>query len=290
MLARELAPAKPSLDATVRDIERLLALDRPPGVPFSELSRVPSEGAEIIAVEVPTARGVWAPAFIFAPRRAADGKPVLVLLEPRGRVAHWREGELSLQLAAAGTPVCALDVRGTGDVWPEVGRGNRFYTIPHSAEEEYAWASLILGKPLVGQRVTDILAFVRALDSIDATRGRRVVLAALGQLTVPALFSAALEPRIDSVYLAGGLVSFRSVLDTDEYKHPTANVLPNLLRITDLPAVAGMAAPRRIILAGTVDGSGNRMQAAAVQSLYARAANVQVREDGIWDFDALSAL
>jgi hypothetical protein len=290
MVARELAPPKPPLDATVRDIERVLALDRPPTVPLSELGRVPSEGAEIIAVEMPTARGIWAPAFIFAPRGAAAGKPVLVLVEPRGRVAHWREGELSLQLAAAGIPVCALDVRGTGDVWPEVGRGNRFYTIPHSAEEEYAWASLILGKPLVGQRVTDILAFVRALDSMDATRGRRVVLAALGQLTVPALFAAALEQRIDTVYLAGGLVSFRSVLDTDEYKHPTANFLPNLLRITDLPTVAGMAAPRKIILAGTLDGSGNRMQAAAVQSLYARTANVQVREDGIWDFDALSAL
>jgi dienelactone hydrolase len=290
MLARELAPAKPPLDATVRDIERVLAVDRPPGGPLSELGRVPSEGADIIAVEVPTARGVWAPAFIFAPRRAAAGKPVLVLLEPRGRVAHWREGELSLQLAAAGIPVCALDVRGTGDVWPEVGRGNRFYTIPHSAEEEYAWASLILGKPLVGQRVTDILAFVRALDSNDATRGRRVVLAALGQLTVPALFAAALEPRIETVYVAGGLVSFRSVLDTDEYKHPTANFVPNLLHIMDLPVVAGMAAPRRIILAGTVDGSGIRMQAATVQSVYARAANVQVREDGIWDFDALSAL
>jgi cephalosporin-C deacetylase-like acetyl esterase len=290
LLARELAPSKAQPDATVRDIERLLALDRPPGVPFNELGRVPSEGAEIIAVEVPTARGVWAPAFIFAPRRAAAGKPVLVLLEPRGRIAHWHEGELSLQLAAAGIPVCAFDVRSTGDLWPEVGRGNRFYTIPHSEEEEYAWASLILGKPLVGQRVTDILACVRALDSFDATRGRRVALAALSQLTVPALFAAALEPRIETVYLAGGLVSFRSVLETDEYKHPTANFLPNLLRITDLPAVAGMAAPRRIILAGTVDGSGNRMQAAAVQSLYARAANVQVREDGIWDFDALSAL
>ena len=76
--------------------------------------------------------------------------------------------------------VCAIDVRGTGELWPEVGRGNRFYTIPHSTEEEWGWASLIIGKPLVGQRVNDILAFVRALDSADSTRGRRVVLAALG--------------------------------------------------------------------------------------------------------------
>jgi dienelactone hydrolase len=290
VLAREAAGVKPTAAAGIRDVERLLGLDTPPGGSFTQVGRVPSENAEIMAVEVPTARNVWAPAFLFAPRRAVPGKPVLVLLEPGGRLAHWREGELSLKLAAAGIPICAIDVRGTGDLWPEVGRGNRFYTIPHSAEEDYAWASLILGKPLVGQRVSDILAFVRALDSMDATRGRRVVLAALGHLTVPALFAAALEPRIDTLFLAGGLMSFRSVLEAEEYKHPTANFIPDLLRVTDLPAVAGMAAPRRVIVAGAVDGRGNRMQAAAVQSVYTGAANVQVREEGTWDFDTLSAL
>ncbi len=290
MLARDSAAAKPSTSASVLVIERLLALDQPHGASFFELGRVPSEKAEIIAAEVQSARGVWAPAFIFAPRQSAAGKPVLVFVEPGGRAAHWREGDLSLQIAAAGIPVCAVDVRGTGDLWPEVGRGNRFYTIPHSAEEDYAWASLILGKPLVGQRVTDILAFVRALDSLEATRGRRVVLAAQGQLTVPALLAAALERRIDTLYLAGGLVSFRSVLDSDEYKYPMANFLPGLLRVTDLPAIAALTAPRRVILAGAVDGTGFRVPAAAVRSLYAGVPSVEVKEEVNWDLGTLSTL
>jgi len=94
-------------------------------------------------------------------------------------------------------------VRGTGDLWPEVGRGNRFYTIPHSAEEDYAWASLILGKPLVGQRVSDILAFVRALDSADATGALLARIARRGAKGLPVAEAAAetgwLRARVETL-------------------------------------------------------------------------------------------
>jgi dienelactone hydrolase len=290
MLARDAANTKTPGRVSAAIIERLLALEKPPGSPLVEVGRVPSEHADIVSIEVPAAPGVFAPAFLFVPRAAVKNKPVLLLLEPRGRVARWGEGGLCHQLAAAGIPVCAIDVRGIGDLSPEVGRGNRFYTIPHSAEEEYAWASLIFGKPLLGQRVTDLLAFVRAFDSMDVTRGRRIVVVASDSLTVPALFAAALEPRIESTYLAEGLVSFQSILDVEEYKHPTVNFLRGVLQILDLRDLAAMAAPRRVVLAGAVDGAGGPMDVTAVRRAYAGAPNVEVRPEGAWNFEALSAL
>ena len=290
ILARDAARVHQHGVVTAAVIERLLALEKPPGMPLKEMSRVASEGADIAAIEAPSAQGVFAPAFLFAPKSSVKDKPVLLLLEPRGRLAQWGEGGLCLKLAAAGIPVCAADVRGIGDLSPEVGRGNRFYTIPHSAEEEYAWASLILGKPLVGQRVTDLLAFVRGFDSMEVTRGRRIVVAASESLTVPALFAAALEPRIETVYLSGGLVSFQSILDVEEYKHPTANFLKGVLRILDLPGLASLAAPRRVVLAGAVDGAGSPVPIADVRRAYAGAPSIEVRPEGAWDFAALSAL
>ncbi len=286
MLARPTAPGR----AGAADIERLLALDEPLGLGVVEVARVPSEHADVIAIEVATAPGVYAPAFLFAPHAPAKDKPVLLLLEPRGRLAQWGEGGLCHQLAAAGIPVCAIDVRGIGDLSPEVGRGNPAYTIPHAAEEEYAWASLILGKPLVGQRVADLLAFVRVFHSMEATRGRRIVVAASGALTVPALFAAALEPRIESTYLSGGLVSFRSILEVEEYQHPTANFLPGVLRVADLAIVAALAGPRRVVLSGTVDAAGVRMDVAAVRAAYGDARNVEVRPESAWDLQTLAAL
>jgi len=35
-------------------------------------------------------------------------------------------------------------------------------------------------------------------------------------MTVPAAFAAALSPQVDSLYLSGGLISFRSLVDTEK--------------------------------------------------------------------------
>src|SRR5437879_3280558 len=86
-------------------------------------------------------------------------------------------------------------------------------------------ASAILGKPLLGQRVADILAVVQALANYPALRGRKVRLAAQGKMTAPAAFAAALSPQVDSLYLSGGLISFRSLVDTENYFYSFANFI-----------------------------------------------------------------
>jgi dienelactone hydrolase len=272
------------------ELARRIAAETPRDPKTVEIARVPSEACDIAAVEVETAPRVYAPAWIFAPRKTDPSKPALLLLEPGGRSARWGEGGLCHQLAARGLAVCAPDLRGIGDAAPEASRGSLHYALSHSREEAYAWASLILGKPLIGQRVTDIVALVRAIGALDATRGRRIVVAALGALTVPALFAAALEPRIERLYLAGGLVAFESLLDFEEYRHPTANFIPGILNVCDLPALAAAVSPRRILLAGAVDGAGSPMPAAEVRRRYAGAASVEVRPEPSWDAPALAAL
>ena len=136
---------------------------------------------------------------------------------------------------------------------PEYGRGAGRYNGSHNTEQHYAWSSLILGKPLLGQRVTDIIAAVQALRRAPGSRRRRVVLAARGILTVPAQCAAALDRRIDAVYLSGGLVSYRNVMETEEYlggnyaRSQTdlfGSVVPRLLSHIDLPDLAASIDPR----------------------------------------------
>ena len=289
-LARKRLPAAPSTRLTTNQLETLLALDRPSGGGFVQLSRVPSEACDILALEVASAPKVAVPAWLFAPQTQDVSKPVLLLVEPGGRSAHWQEGRLCHQLAARGITVCAADLRGIGDLAPEAGRGNPRYTIPHAAEEDYAWGSLILGKPLAGQRVADLLALVVALREFDLTRKRRIVLAAAGPLTIPALFACGLEPAIDTAYLAGGLVSYRSLFDFEEYVHPTANFLPGALRIADLPDVAALASPRRITLARPVDGAGKPLSVDSARAAHASARNVEIKPDFAWDAATFATL
>jgi len=278
-------PAKPT------DLAALLGVKLPPEkLRAAVLGRVPSVEVEVEALEVASAKKVWVPAWFFLPRRSDSGKPVVVVIEPSGRSARWSEDKLYQRLAAEGFPVCAPDLRGTGDLRPEYPRGAPGHASYHQKEENYAWSSLILGKPLLGQRVTDLLAVVAALGAHPAARGRRLTVAARGTMTVPALFAAALDERVDEVYLAGGLVSYRNLVETENYNYPFANFLPRVLYHTDLPQLAASMAPRRVRMAGAVDAAGKTMELEAVRRIYARAPNVRLTPRAEWTLETLRSL
>jgi hypothetical protein len=114
-----------------------------------------------------------------------------------------------------------------------------------------------------------------------------VVLAASSRLTLPALFAAALEARISQLYLSGGLVSYRSIVETEEYNVPFAGFVPGILLHTDLPEIAASIAPRKLCLAGTVNGAGERLDADKVRALYS-GSHIEVRPRPQWDIDSLS--
>jgi dienelactone hydrolase len=281
---------KRSLSKTPADLARLLGVDRSAaGASITTVGRASFHQTLVEAVEFPAAPKVWVPAWLYQPKASDPSKPLTIVLEPGGRNA-WHESELYNRMAAEGCVVCAADLRGIGDMTPEFSRGAARHARPHNSEEDYAWSALVLGKPLAGQRVTDILSIVRGLRSRPEFARRRVVIAARGVLTVPAQFAAALEPAIDSLYLADGLISFRSIVETEVYKYPLGNFVPNLLAQTDLPELTASLTPRRVTLAGAIDGAGNRLSAEAVRAEFPSASNIRILQEPAWSpSDILSA-
>lgn len=211
---------------TPRGLANLLAIE--PGrraSAFAKKGSTVSRGLAIDAVEVESAPGVWVPAWIFRPPQS---RGTIVVLQPSGRNVQWGEDDLLQQLARTGVTVCAPDVRGVGDLSPEYPRASARHAAWHQDEDSYSWASMMLGKPLLGQRVTDILAVVRAI-------GGPVTLAAAGRMTVPALFAASIEPAITRVYESNGLESFRALIGVEVPPNAFGNFAFDLLHHTDLP-------------------------------------------------------
>jgi dienelactone hydrolase len=272
-------------------LDQLVGAERPPaGLRPSVLRRIPSRGITIEALEIPSAPHVWLPAWLYLPAARDAAKPLLLALEPSGRNTRWQEGGLYQTIAQQGHAVCVADLRGTGDLAPEIGRGSAAPARSHAGEEGYSWASLILGKPLLGQRVTDILALAAALRAHPALHGLPLRVAASGRLTTPALFAAALDPAIADIYLAGSLLSYRSIVETESYQAPFANFVPGILLHTDLPEIAASLAPRRIFLAGTVNAAGDTLDAAAVRAVYAAHEHISIHPEARWDQEALLQL
>ena len=281
------APRKP------RALEELLQMDAPAAEPFTILKTFPGRGVTIEAVEVASAPAVYVPAWLFSPRPAVAGggrEPVIVLLQNGGRRTGWHEDELHQTLARQGFAVCVPDLRGVGDLLPELGPGNPRYVRSHNEEEAYAWASLMLGRSLLGQRVSDLLAVVRGLRRHPAHRDRPVVVAAQGQFTVVAQCAAALSAEIGRLYLSGGLVSFASVAATESYQHAFANFVPGWLKATDLPEIMARLGDRSITVAGTVDGAGRTMEAAAVREALGAAGRVAVLPRTEWTAEGIARL
>jgi hypothetical protein len=106
-------------------------------------------------------------------------------------------------------------------------------------------------------------------------------------LTIPALCAAFLAPQISRLYLAEHLISWRSLVETEIYRHPFANFIPNVLRSTDLPEIAAAIAPRKITMAGILDGAGQPVPALEAQRAYS-GSNIEFRDEAAWDMTALS--
>ena len=279
ILSRERA-ASIATPARLPDLRALLGMEAAATSPrLQVVGSTRYRACDIRAVEVQTAERVWAPAWLFLPK--GTWRRLLLILEPNGRNERWHEDELYPELAGGGIAVCAADVRGIGDLAPQFSPGAAGYARKHQDEENYAWAGLILGRSLLGQRVTDILAFTGALAQAYPEAG--IAAAARDKMTVPALCAAAMEPRIAKVYLARHLVSWRSLTATEEYNCPFANFLPNVLSATDLPEIAHSIAPRPVIVAGAVDASGRLLRRSD-------APYDNYREAPAWEFAALSQL
>lgn len=266
---------------------RMLRLEQPAtGLRLRQLASSKLKGTRVIATEVNTSREIWIPAWLFLPDKPDPNSRALIVLNDRGRNAEELEDGAYHRLASNGQIVLAADVRGIGDTRPEVGRGNPGYTISHDSEEDFAWASLILGEPMLAGRINDVLALTRALKNEPEAARHPITLAARGRLSVPSLFAFAASTDLESLYLSGGLVSFQNLLETEQYKETLANFSWDLYRYVDLPAVAAEATPRRVHLAGAVDATGTVMATDAVKRIY-NSANVTISEAAPWDEQSL---
>ena len=171
--------------------------------------------------------------------------PVPVLIsapEAPGKVLLWLSGKGKNHLADSaaliqsyrqqGYAVILADLRGMGETEdrPELNDPKYF-----NKEYRNAMLALHIGKPMVGQRVTDIFTLLEYIGADPRLANLALEVHASGWAVVPALHAAVLSKKISSLDLYGSIQSFKEVLRTPTGKDWYSFVIPRVLTYYDLP-------------------------------------------------------
>lgn len=121
-----------------------------------------------------------------------------------------------------------------------------------------------LGRPLLGQWVVDIR---RGLDALNMKEGGDLTVVGIGPAGVVALCAAALDPRITRVVTVGSLTSY---LTDVPYEGQRLGIMaPGIVRdVGDIPHIAALIAPRKLVIAGGVTGGGKSLDEAALRQQF----------------------
>jgi hypothetical protein len=147
-----------------------------------------------------------------------------------------------------GFTVLAPDLLGMGEMSPE-NTSIRVYL-------RTWYASMLIGRSILGVQAGDVVRLTNLLKKspgIDEVYGM-----ARKEMSPVLLHAAAFDPSISSIALIEPYSSYRSVAMNRLYDPKFINSLvPGALEFYDLPDLAASLAPRKLMIAGSLDGAGN---------------------------------
>ncbi|GGG32698.1 alpha/beta hydrolase family protein [Hymenobacter glacieicola] len=157
---------------------------------------------------------------------------VALLLSDAGKASLADSTALIQRYLRQQTAVVLPDLRGQGETTDPAAFNDPKY---YNREYRPALLGLHLGRPLLGQRVTDILTVLEWIGGRAELRAAPVEVHASGPVGVAALHAAVLTARINRVELRRTPASFQQILTEPTGKDAYSWVLPGVLRHYDLP-------------------------------------------------------
>lgn len=195
-----------------------------------------------------------------APFVSAKQKTAMVLDLDRG--AKAAEGTIAKTLREADWSVITVDLRATGSL-----------ACPHDAigrapDHNTAEWSLWLGRPLLGQWVVDVRRLLDALAQHDGALPESLRVVGVGTAGLVAVCAAARDQRISDVVTIGSLASY---ITEEPYQGQRLGLMaPAILRqCGDVPHLAALIAPRKLLVAGAVNGGGKSLSAEELRKTFA---------------------
>lgn len=228
-------------------------------------NRVRRDGYTIDRWKITTEPGVTIPVLLFRSDLPATAKTTVVYVGADRALAA--PGGPIEQRVKAGETVALIEPRGMGETAPGVADPKRpgFF----GTDQKEAFLALHLGRPLLGQRVFDLL---QALAAVMPSEGpKEVHLVGVGVGGPIALHVAALDERVKEVEIEHSVVSWAAVARGTIARDQLSGVVPGVLESYDLPDLAAAIVPRPLTIRAALDPAGAPAPQEALEAEYAPA-------------------
>jgi len=247
---------------------------------FQDLPKVPAKPELIEEVDrkdhirrkftIQTLPGNRMPVYILIPKNIKGKTPAVIAFHGHGYgvkdiIGLWEDGrerytpdgyhkDFALELVRDGFIVAAPEIMAFGEHVPDQSNVDPLFGQGEAAPCHLVatWA-MMLGGTLLGLRVLEarrVVDFLGTVKNIDMNRLGAMGISGGGMHT---FFSTCLDPRIKACVISGYFCSwFDSILSMH---HCICNFVPGILNLGDLPDLAGLLAPRPVLIeAGARDG------------------------------------
>ena len=223
-------------------IMRLLGIRKElPALTWQATETLSESGMEIHKLVLQRADEPPTPALLMRPQGTASTRlPARIYVHPVGKQVEAGAGGRLQRDVAEGRIVLALDVRGWGETRD---RGSKAKY--HNHEHRTATVALHVGRPLLGQRVEDVLGaieYLRARPDVDA---QRIELEGVGRAGPVVLHAAVLDPGVASVHCSNWIESWISGVVAKPLQANVVDlVVPGVLQHYDLPDLVRLLGDR----------------------------------------------
>lgn len=225
----------------VRKIAGIRNLEELPEPDVKLAGIIECDGYKIKKMILRPEEGIYLPALVFMPAHNTE-QPAVLYINQQDKAADAVPGGPIEEMVKAGRCVMAVDLRGTGET--QQGKQGQLSGAT-GPDWKDVYTAYLLGRSYVGMRAEDVLICARLLKQEQVGP---VELIAIGNVTIPALHAAALEPELfSSVKLTGMLISWSNVIELGRSFNQQVNAVQGALKTYDLPDIAATLGNKLII-------------------------------------------
>ena len=191
------------------------------------------------------------PCLVYYPETNNPSGNVTLYLDEGGKGAVATNDSVIGAYMNAGDILVLADLRGFGETTDPSELNDPKYW---NREYRNAMISLHIGRPIMGQRVVDIMSLVDFISSEPKMENHAIKLVANGAYGPAAIHAAYLDPRINETELSRSIKSFTELIDNPLQRDAYTSVLYGVLKYYDLPDLVSHAGHGRINFGDHTDG------------------------------------